>query len=103
MADVEIREFLPSHKSITSSQTDLCKSFSPVLFASWSETLAHNIFARAVSLFFCLLMLSADSYIDVRGRLQVNDLFMHILVDTCANCESRTDLFVAPRLVASSG
>ena len=60
-------------------------------------------FSRAVPLFFCLLMLSADSYIDVRGRLQVNDLFMHMLVDTCANCESRTDLLVTPRLGASSG
>ena len=48
-------------------------------------------------------MLSADLYIDVRERLQVNDLFMHVLVDTCANCESRTDLLATPRLGASSG
>ena len=63
----------------------------------------RNVFARAVPLFFCLLMLSADLYIDVRERLQVNDLFMHVLVDTCANCESRTDLLATPRLGASSG
>ena len=80
----------------------------PVLFASWSErswvrippsTLARNIFARAVPLFFCLLMLSADSYIDVRERLQVNDLFMHMLVDIRANnCKSRSDFLVTSRL-----
>ena len=40
--------------------------------------------------FFGLLMFSADSYIDVRERLQVNDFFMHMLVDICANnCKSR--------------
>jgi hypothetical protein len=49
--------------------------------------------------FFCLLMFSADSYIDVRERLQVNDLFMHILVDICANnCKSRSDFLVTSRL-----
>ena len=47
-------------------------------------------------------MVSADSYIDVRGRLQANDLFMHMLVDICANCESTTDLLVTLRLGASS-
>ena len=34
--------FLPSHKSITSCQTDLCKSSNPVLFASWSETIVGS-------------------------------------------------------------
>ena len=49
--------------------------------------------------FFCLLMLSADVYIDVRERLQVNDLFMRILVDICANnCKSRSDFLVTSRL-----
>ena len=49
--------------------------------------------------FFCLLMLSADSYIDVRERLQVNDLFMHMLVDIRANnCKSRSDFLVTSRL-----
>ena len=64
---------------------------------------AQYFCTRSAALFFCLIMLSADLYIDVRERLQVNDLFMHMLVDTYANCESRTDLLVTPRLGASSG
>ena len=110
VAGIQIRKsfFLPSSKSITSSQTDSCKSFNPVLFASSSERSRVRIPPRVAGAMFlhaqcrsfvCLLMLSADSYIGVRERLQVNDLFMHMLVDIRANnCKSRSDFLVTSRL-----
>jgi hypothetical protein len=94
-------------KSIISSRTDSCRLFNPFLFASSSETIvgsnptlgthAQYFCTRSAALFFaCLCFPRIRTYIE---RLQVNDLFMHMLVDICANnCKSRSDFLVTSRL-----